>query len=136
VKNTWVHPFRQLVVMSSAITDEQALAAAYWLVIRIIEAHENKNYAFSVVDAQEDVYFNERKIPRVIMIHNVLDKASNNRIEHVRDLLLRYDFSVRILVLTNVVDPYMFCAQRIGIIPHYCVLFSEQTVDNWYRVNR
>jgi hypothetical protein len=128
LKATIHHPRKQLIVMASEPNDEQALAGAYWLLIKL---YEDKKLRFGVIDSQRNMYYRKGEVPRVILIHNILANATGERLERIRDTLLRYPLSVRIVVLCGVRDPYVFCVQNIGLVPHFCVRFDQQNHEDY-----
>ena len=105
-------PRGQLVVLGASPTDEGALAAASSTLIQA----RREDYVVRVVDA---AYTRER-LPRettVYAIHNILNDASNERVEAVRDLLLRWRRPARIVVVAGCRDPYAFCVNRLCLKP-------------------
>lgn len=127
MKATWVHPQHQLIVMTAEPTDTAAMMGAYWMLIKL---YETRGLRFEIINAEEGQKYIPGKIPRVIMVHNILPRASDERVERVRDILLRFHLSVRIVVLCNVANPYLFCVQRLGLVPHFCVRFRELPDDD------
>jgi len=107
-----MEPRGQLVVLGSWPTDEGALAAAASTLVQT----RQEGYTVRVVDA---AYTRER-MPQntaAYLVHNILDHASDERVEAVRDLMLRWRRPARIIVVGGCRDPYAFCTTRLCLKP-------------------
>lgn len=107
-----LEPHGQLVVLGSSPTDEGALAAASSTLVQA----RREGYVVRVIDA---AYARER-LPRetnVYVVHNILNHSSDERVEAVRDLLLRWRRPARIVVVAGCPDPYAFCTNRLCLKP-------------------
>jgi len=114
-----MEPRGQLVVLGSGPTDEGGLAAASSTLVQA----RREGYVVRVVDA---AYTRER-LPRettLYAVHNIVNHASNERVEAVRDLLLRWRRPARIVVVAGCKNPYAFCINRLCLKPDlvgYCL---------------
>lgn len=105
-------PAGQLVVLGASPTDEGALAAAS---STLVQARQ-EGYTVRVVNAR----YTREKLPSntaLYCVHNVLDDCTSERLEAVRDLLLRWQTPGRIVVVAGCQDPYAFCTTRLCLKP-------------------
>jgi hypothetical protein len=121
IKDIVTAPIHQIMAITSQPTDEQALAVAYWIAMRTHETR--RRISFAAIDAAEPKRLvgvrNGRYYPRIVIIHNIMNDATEERCETVRSIMKKYYLSIRLVVLCAVPDPYTFTAQKIGITPNY-----------------
>lgn len=98
---------------------EPAILAGMFALRRTIDEHRR---AVQIIQAglENDAI----KSPKVVLIHNVLGDATRERIQEVRDLLFRYKYCPRILVVSVCDHPEDFCRNRLGIYPTSCCLLG------------
>ncbi len=125
-----VEPARQLIVLGSVPSDEAALAAAFWVLHTVVsrsvvDPRRYASYRTAVVDAQNaKLREQDRDHPRFLLFHNILDRCSDARAERVRDWLVTFRNSVRLVVVASN-NPYTFCTQRLGLMPSGCCLLRD-----------
>lgn len=100
-----------------------ALYLAYGLMVRYGELH---NATTAVVNVGEELPF-FRDYPQFVLIHNILDKATPERLERVRDTVLRFSIAFRIIVLAGVADPEKWVATKLGVYPDLVVRVADMT---------
>jgi len=107
-----VEPMRQLVVLGSFPTDEGALAAASSVLCQAA----GEGAFVQMIDA---AYARERlpKETNIYAVHNLMNHSSNERVEQVRDLLLRWRRPAKLVVVAGCKDPYSFCVNRLCLRP-------------------
>jgi len=63
--------------------------------------------------------------PGIIIVHNVLDKSPAERIMHVRDLLLRFPKTIRLVVIDGTRDPWGWTMNNLVLRPDICCLATK-----------
>jgi len=119
------HPPRALplIAVASKPTDNGALYLAYGVMTKYIESRGS--YA-AIMDAGEPNYrFDE--YPSFIIIHNILNKATDERAQTVRDLVMKFPYAFRIVVLAGVDDPEKWMVTRVGKHPDFVVKVDDFT---------
>ena len=117
-------PRRQpIVVVASQPTDTGALYLAYGVMVQYGNIH---SVPTAIINAAEDVpHFQD--YPPFVLVHNILDKATAERVEKVRDVLLRFPVAFRVVVLAGVADPEKWLKSRVGIYPDLVVRVGDMT---------
>lgn len=108
------NPIRRkpLLTMASAPTDNGALYLAHVFVRQAAKASDD----VAILDASLPVpFFN--KYPRLVVIHNLLKTATEERKERVRDILIRFQFALRIVTIAGEEDPYTWTTNNLGKYP-------------------
>lgn len=115
----WIRSFiknpsrkRPLIAISSAPTDNGARYLAYLFMKQAAKAGENT----AILDASQPVPMFD-KYPRLIIIHNLLKTASNERKERIRDILIRFEFAFRIVTIAGEDDPFSWVTGGLGKYP-------------------
>lgn len=89
------HP---LVVCFGEDTDFGALTVGY----AILAAYKAVDFPVSILDAQYGSQVSLRRYPRVLLVHNVTTESSPARLEAVRDLILKFRYALRVIVVGGV----------------------------------
>ena len=102
-------------------TDSGALTAAYSL----LDSYAEKGYPVLVTDGAEISQIKWiAKYPACLVVHNVLTKASPQRLEDVRDILNKFRYSLRIVVIAGETKtPIDQFKLMFGITPQYCICY-------------
>ncbi len=117
-------PRRQpIVAVASQPTDMGALYLAYGLLVNYANMH---GATAAIVNVGEELPF-FHDYPHFVLIHNILDKATPERAERVRDAILRFPVAFRIIVLSGVANPEKWMATKIGIRPDLVVRVADMT---------
>jgi len=103
---------RPFITITSGPTDQGALYLGYLFLIQFAK----ENHTVAMLDASQPVQFMEQ-FPEMILIHNVLGKATQERIETSRDMILRFRSSFKLLIVANTDNPYQWTTKNIGIYP-------------------
>lgn len=104
-------PRRQLVVVSSTPTDGAALQVAFAMTRGLLL----RKRRVAIIDLQHE-WPEQLESPQILIVHNVLDRCTDDRAQHCRDVLVRNAGLVRI-VATNTQDPYGWACSRLGLRP-------------------
>lgn len=108
-------PRGQLICIGSTPTDEGALMVASSVAMGLL--HHNVHPRFL------DTQYVRKRIPKpvsAVVFYNLLHHASDDRTEAVRDRLLSFAYTVRIVCVAGCADPYEFCTTRLGLYPEFC----------------
>ncbi len=113
-------PSGQLVVLGSWPTDEGALAASSSALVQC----RQEGYTVRFVNAR----YTREKLPgntAAYCVHNILQDCTSERLEAVRDLLLRWRRPARIVVVAGCQDPLTFCMNRLCLKPDMVGLIKD-----------
>ena len=129
-----------LVVISSSPTDNGAQLLAYYIALTqclpVNKFNKTRDQTddrppqprnLAVVNAALGVPTGPKPHPHILIIHNLLKEATDERIQVVRDLLYWYPYSCRIVVLAGEPDPYRWAVQRLRRYP--TVVFLVQDLE-------
>ncbi len=112
-------PQRQIIVVASHPTDAGAMRAACWAASRVYAA----KFPILIWDVQQEGAYAEKK-PRLVVLHNIRGACDDARADAVRDLVLRYHFCARLLVVATA-EPYRFCTDRLALRPSGTCLVND-----------
>lgn len=122
LKQIWLEPQYQLACIGSAGPQDaandfidHAMRAAYFVLMRLLEEFAIK---VQVIDAAYEKPKLKKRVGAAL-IHNITPRSSTDKLERVRDLVLRSPlrYKPRIIVVTNSVNPEQFCKNKLGFIP-------------------
>jgi len=138
LERTATKPHGQLVCIGAMPDDDCALAAASWVLRKILIHTGAKKRNVGLVNAawltkggfanaidsdQAQNHYKRQHLPARATgyaIYNVTMGSDNTRCQGVRDLLLEYSSPVRIVVVAGCDDPYDFCLGRLYLKPDIC----------------
>lgn len=120
---------RQKCIIASA-TEDAGLALATAVAVNFGYEIKNQEYQgpqrIISVDAQ---YLPAKREPHqevaIVLVHNVLANAPAERIMKVRDILVRYPKSVRMVVVLGTKDPWGWSMNNLVIRPDICCLATK-----------
>ncbi len=101
------------IAIVSTPTDTGALYAAH-LILNGLRKLQGFNSA--IINSAGGIPFFEEP-PRCVLIHNVLDNVTAERAQKVRDLLVRFRFAFRLVVVAGATAPETWAAKKIGKHP-------------------
>ena len=101
------------VVIGSDPTDNGALYTAYYMLSQYIKT---KGRDVAVLNAANYVTRMET-YPGCAVIHNILNKATDERAQQVRDLCNRFLHTFKLVVIGGATDPEKWMVTRAGIYP-------------------
>jgi hypothetical protein len=102
-----------LVVIGSTPTDTGGLHLAYYI---LTEYMKIKGRDVAVLDAALPVPRLE-SYPGCAVIHNILEKATPERVQQVRDLTNRFYHTIKLVVVGGTKDPAKWVVQKMGSYP-------------------
>ena len=102
-----------LVVIGSEPTDTGGLHLAYYI---LTEYMKNRGRDVAVLDAAQMVPQLET-YPGCAVIHNILEKATPERVQQVRDMTSRFYFTIKLVVVGGTKDPAKWAVQKMGTYP-------------------
>lgn len=110
------------IFIGSSPTDEGGLYMAFTLLRRIVA----KGYTAGVINLgnKEVPYFEE--YPHLLVFYNLKHDASPERCERLRDLLIRFRYSSRLVTVAGCKDPFRFALDRVNIYPRTAMLLSDR----------
>jgi hypothetical protein len=117
------------VVIGSKPTDTGALHAAYCLLSSYIR---NRGRDVAVIDAAQPLSYLET-YPGCLVVHNILDKATIERVQQVRDILSRFLHAFRIVVIGGNADPEKWITERAAIYPDVVLRVADVTPEQLRR---
>lgn len=115
----WIR--NRVIVASSDPTDEAALGLGSFLMKEMNRRGHNP----AIINLGEDVPWIQPK-PKFIVFHNILKTATSERIEKARDLLLRFKWTCRFIVVAKETNPYKFCTTKLGLYPDVTFLVKDK----------
>ena len=118
-------PRDQCVVMAST-PEEPALAAACCVLLDLVSHQISCELLSADYPKLPKRYTENEKVPRVIVLHNLLAHATNDRLQRVRDMMWRHRYTARVVVVTGTNNPYEFCTARLGMRPTLCCLLKDR----------
>ncbi len=101
-----------LVVLSSEPTDTGALIAGFHL----LKSWFEQQMPVAVLNTATDSKRFER-YPSMILIHNVLDNATPERIQTARDLCLRFKHALKLVVVAGAKNPERWAVSNLRLHP-------------------
>jgi len=113
---------RPFITITSGPTDNGALYLGYLLLIR----YAKDSHTVAALDAAQPIQFMEQ-FPELILIHNILGKATQERVEVVRDILVKFRSSFKVLVVADTDNPYQWTTKNIGVYPHMVFKVGDKT---------
>jgi len=113
---------RPFITITSGPTDQGALYLGYLFLTRFAKM----DHTVAVFDAAQPVQFMEQ-FPEMVLIHNVLGKATQERMETTRDLILRFRSSFKLLIVADVSNPYQWTTKNIGMYPQMVFKVADMT---------
>jgi hypothetical protein len=102
-----------LVVVTSAPTDNGALYLGHFMLQYTLRNGRNA----AVLDMADGQPPRFDSYPHTVLLHNILHNATTERIQLVRDVLSRYQFAFRIVVVLAEDNPYRWCVTKLGKYP-------------------
>lgn len=114
---------RPFVTITSGPTDTGALYLGYFLLTRFAKM----SHTVAMLDTAQPIQFMER-FPEMVLIYNVLGYGTQERIQTVRDTLLRFRSSFKILVVVGVDNPYQWTTDSVGIYPQMVFNVKDMTI--------
>lgn len=112
------HP---LVVCFSGPTDNGALVVGYSL----LDSYAETNYATKCRDMSHPFVF-LKKYPKLFLFHNILVNATMERIQDTRDMLLKFRYAFRVVVITGKPKvPSKWFQETFGVRPTYCFMADD-----------
>lgn len=110
------HPPRMapILAISSTPTDLGALHLGYLLMNVMLTSHEKSVASLNMAEEMPG-YFESR--PDCVVLHNVLKNATDARKQMTRDVLLRFWFSFRIVVLAGTDNPEKWMLENLAMVP-------------------
>ncbi len=103
-------PYRGLIVATSTPTDSGAMKLASWLTRHQWERHRSTLF----MNATDSIDLVSK---RFVVIHNVLKNTSDERRQAIRDVALRYSYSLCMIVVAGVTTPESWCKNQLGLTP-------------------
>jgi hypothetical protein len=113
---------RGLTVAGSDPTDEGALYMAYCVLRKAL----SRGYDVGVVDLSQEKppYFED--YPHFLVLHNLKHNATSERCERTRDLLLRFRYCSRMVVVAGTTNPFDFCIKKINLYPRVAMRLTDR----------
>jgi hypothetical protein len=116
-------PRRELVVIGSPYEELPGLALAFITAMEFGRQGNEYNKTHRVVDTDTQFLpLPYLKMPEVLILHNLIDNAPDERIMRVRDTLLRFRGAVRIVVVAGTRDPWSWSMSKLLLRPDICVV--------------
>ena len=103
---------RPFITITSGPTDTGAMYLGYLFLTKFAKA----DHTVAVFDAAQPVTFLEQ-FPEMVLVHNILGKATQERMQATRDIILRFRSSFKILVIADTANPYQWTTTNIGLYP-------------------
>lgn len=102
------NPRKQLMILGG---DDAGIEFAYSIGYRI--------GTIPLLHDMQDEFRHVDQYPRMVVLHNILHRATDERVQRTRDLLLRFRNTIRIVVVETS-EPYWFSVKRLGLKPDGC----------------
>jgi len=124
---------KPLIIISSGPTDNGGLYLAYYIALKLVDIQKElkksteKTIKLYTIDAAEGIKYN-KEYPYCIIIHNTVGNTKE-RLQTVRDLLLRFQYAIRIVVPVAERNPYHWCVNRIGRYPTVALKVSDIQIE-------
>jgi len=99
------------VIIGSEPTDTGGLHLAYYMLVEYMKTRERD---VAVLDAALLVPRLE-SYPGCAVIHNILEKATPERVQQVRDLVNRFHYTFKLIVVGGTRDPEKWAVLRMGM---------------------
>ncbi len=107
-----------ILAVSSTPTDLGALHLAYLIMNVMLTSHEKSVASLNMAEEMPG-YFESR--PDCVVLHNILKGATAARKQMTRDVLLRFWFSFRIVVLAGTDNPEKWMLENLAMVPDLAV---------------
>ena len=101
-----------LIVISSEPTDTGALVVGYHILFSLLK----KRYSTAIFNLGETFKWS-RTYPFCVLLHNLLATAPPDRTTTARDLCLRFQYSLRLVIVSGAHDPETWCRAKLGLNP-------------------
>lgn len=110
-----------LVVLSSDPTDTGALVVGYHILFSLLR----KRYSTAIFNLGEEIK-RTRNYPFCVLFHNILSTAAPDRLTKIRDLCLRFQHTLRLVVVAGVKNPEAWFQSNVGLNP--TLVFSAKDI--------
>jgi hypothetical protein len=114
-----------LVVIGSEPTDTGGLHLAYYMLTKYKEL---KGRDVAVLDVAQFVPRLET-FPGCAVLHNILEKATAERVQAVRDIITRFHYTVKLVVVSGAKDPERWAVSTAGVYPDIVLRVKDLTPE-------
>jgi len=114
-----------LVVIGSEPTDTGGLHLALYM---LVEYNKLTGRDVATVDTAQDVPRLET-YPGCMILHNILEKATPERVQSVRDIIARFHYTVRLVVISGTKEPERWAVSKAGLYPDVVLRVKDLTPE-------
>lgn len=114
-----------LIVIGSEPTDTGALYTAYYMLLGF---RKRTGRDVAVLDAAQPVPRLEG-YPGCAVVHNVLEKATGDRVQAVRDIVTRFHYTMKLVVVAGTKDPEKWAVTKAALYPDLVLYVKDMTPE-------